>query len=391
MQNNASRTVRRATLRRGNGMTIGANSGDSHYFEPPDLYSSRLPKELADRMPRSVHAADGASETIYIDGKTFERDLPRIFTIKGKGGRTLVDDLRHAGDSDMNVRRKDLDEEGIWAELVYPSVGLWNSMIEDPNLVREAVKVANDWCAEVQNENVRHVMPAQVSHLDVNDAVAEVERAAGLGLKAVNLPCETPKDIPGFNRDYWDPLWDCLVDTGMVIACHTGTNAQAGDDPVHFRGPGAGAANYVWSSVPGIFMAAFMVSSGVLDKRPELKMIISEAGASWVPFLGDRLNEAVRQHSDYIRDNLSRLPKEILFSQVYASFQHDESAIPALTAMGYNNVMWGSDYPHIEGTFGHTQKTLHELFDDQPAEVTDRITRGAFLECFPHVGMPPQA
>jgi predicted TIM-barrel fold metal-dependent hydrolase len=57
--------------------------------------------------------------------------------------------------------------------------------------------------------------------------------------------------------------------------------------------------------------------------------------------------------------------------------------------MGYKNVMWGADYPHMEGTFGHTQKTLHELFDDVDAAARDRITRGAFLELFPHVGDPP--
>jgi hypothetical protein len=51
--------------------------------------------------------------------------------------------------------------------------------------------------------------------------------------------------------------------------------------------------------------------------------------------------------------------------------------------------MWGSDYPHMEGTFGHTQETLHGLFDDVPAEVTRRITVGAFLELFPSVGIPP--
>ena len=160
---------------------------------------------------------------------------------------------------------------------------------------------------------------------------------------------------------------------------------------MHFHGPGAGAVNYLYASYSGMTMAAFMVSSGILDRRPNLKLVISEAGASWVPFLGDRLNEAYRQHGDYIKDSLTKLPKEILYSQVYASFQHDESAIPALTAMGYNNVMWGSDYPHIEGTFGHTQKTLHELFDDESPEVTHRITKGTFLELFPHVGEPPHS
>jgi hypothetical protein len=45
-------------------------------------------------------------------------------------------------------------------------------------------------------------------------------------------------------------------------------------------------------------------------------------------------------------------------------------------AMGYRNTLWGSDYPHLEGTFGHTQKTLHQLFDDLAPEVGARITRG---------------
>ena len=82
-------------------------------------------------------------------------------------------------------------------------------------------------------------------------------------------------------------------------------------------------------------------------------------------------------------------PKEYLYRQVYASFQHDETAPAAMWAMGYHNVMFGSDYPHLEGTYGHTQKTLHELFDDVDAEVRDRITRGTFEELFPHVSAPP--
>jgi hypothetical protein len=51
--------------------------------------------------------------------------------------------------------------------------------------------------------------------------------------------------------------------------------------------------------------------------------------------------------------------------------------------------MWGSDYPHMEGTFGHTQETLHGLFDGVPDAVRHRITVGAFLDLFPSVGPPP--
>jgi predicted TIM-barrel fold metal-dependent hydrolase len=59
--------------------------------------------------------------------------------------------------------------------------------------------------------------------------------------------------------------------------------------------------------------------------------------------------------------------------------------------MGYDNVMWGSDYPHMEGTYGHTQKTLHELFDGIDPNVKHRITVGAFTELFPGVPALPTA
>jgi predicted TIM-barrel fold metal-dependent hydrolase len=106
-----------------------------------------------------------------------------------------------------------------------------------------------------------------------------------------------------------------------------------------------------------------------------------------VPFVADRMEEGYRQHAMAVRPKLKRSPKEIIYSQVYASFQHDESAIAACTAMGYRNVLWGSDYPHMEGTYGHTQETLHHLFDDVAPEVRHRITVGAFTELFP--GVPP--
>jgi predicted TIM-barrel fold metal-dependent hydrolase len=130
-----------------------------------------------------------------------------------------------------------------------------------------------------------------------------------------------------------------------------------------------------------------MVASGALDRHPDLKVLISEGGASWVPFLGDRMVEGYRQHYMAVRPKLSRDPKEILYTQVYASFQHDATAVLAYEYMGYRNVMFGSDYPHMEGTFGHTQDTLKTLFDGVSDATRLRITQGAFYELFPDV--PP--
>ncbi len=132
-----------------------------------------------------------------------------------------------------------------------------------------------------------------------------------------------------------------------------------------------------------------MIAGGVFDRFPRLRVLVSEGGATWGPFVADRLDEAYRQHAFAVRPTLARLPSEYLYEHVYASFQHDRSAVSAMTAMGWRNVMWGSDYPHLEGTWGHTQETLHELFDDVPAEARERITVGAFAELFPHVPPAP--
>jgi predicted TIM-barrel fold metal-dependent hydrolase len=290
----------------------------------------------------------------------------------------------------MRARLQDLDGEGIWGEVMYASLGLWSNLVKDQTLVREAAKAQNEWMvSEIKAVAPDRLVPAaQMPLLSVDDAVAEIEHIASIGLHVASLPTGVAPGMPDWNDDTWEPLWAAAEEAGIVLGFHIGTD---GGSPVVVRGPGGAVINYVETTYGGQKVATKLVACGALDRHPGLRLLISEGGATWVPFLGDRMNEGYRQHGMFVRPTLSRLPKEILFEQVYASFQHDESAPAANWAMGYQNVMWGSDYPHLEGTFGHTQKTLHELFDDLAPQVCERITRGAFVELFPHVSAAPQA
>jgi predicted TIM-barrel fold metal-dependent hydrolase len=367
---------------------IWANSGDSHFLEPPDLWRQILPPKLAERMPRVERIADD-EELVHVDGETFHRKIPTIATRKGSGGLTISElSARPPGARDTSARIADLDQEGIWAEVVYSSLGLWSNYIKDPTLVRQAARAQNEWLvSEIKAVAPDRLVPAaQMPLLSVDDAVSEIGHVADIGLHIVSFPTGVAPGMPDWNRDDWEPVWAAAEETGVVLGFHIGTD---GGDPVQFRGPGGAVLNYVETTYGGQRVATKLITSGALDRHPELKVLISEGGASWVPFLGDRMNEGYRQHGMFVRPQLSKLPKEILYRQVYASFQHDESAPATCAAMGFRNVMWGSDYPHLEGTFGHTQKTLHELFDDQCEVVRDRITVGAFKELFPHVSDPP--
>lgn len=381
---------------------IWANSGDSHIMEPPDLFKS-LPAHLQELMPRSVKDPSGAFETIYVDGQEFKRDMPKVDPDKPRPAMRITampkdEDpegfmKRTIEANSAEHRLKDCDNEGVWAEVIYPSLGIWASNLRTAELVRLSSRAMNEFALDFQQKSERFVCTASVPLIDVDDAVAEIKRASNEGFLAGFLPVIPPFGRPDWHHEEWDPMWDAFADTGMRIAFHIGTEPM---DPtqrtgIYYRGRGGAVLNYVETTYGGQKAVTKLIASGVLDQRRELKVLVSEGGATWGPFLADRMTEAYRQHSAGVRPVLNREPAEILYEQVYASFQHDASAILACSAMGWQNVMWGSDYPHYEGTFGHSQETLHGLFDGVDPAVSHRIRIGAFQELFPSVPAPAAA
>jgi len=345
---------------------LWANSGDSHAMEPADLWARNLPKALAERGPTT--SRDERMETIHIDGQVVFRTLASFFD----GGASAP------GTRDPHLRLVDLDEEGVWGQLMFPSLGLWVTLVTDPELSRECIRVYNDWLlSEMMSVSPRLVGVAMLPALSTEDAVAELARVAALGYQAVMLPCTAPEGR-GYNDEVWDPLWAAAEEAGVVMSFHVGTGAS----PKAIRGSGAVVANYVETFIPGQRVVTHLTACGALERHPELRVLIAEGGASWVPSLADRMDEGWRQHGAFAMPKLTKLPSETIFGQVYASFQHDRSAVPAFEAMGYPNVMWGDDYPHMEGTYGHTQKTLHELFDGTSEATRRAITEGTFNRLF---------
>jgi predicted TIM-barrel fold metal-dependent hydrolase len=379
---------------------LWANSGDSHYMEPPSLYDD-LPTHLRDLLPKTRRDDVRGVEIITVDGQTFERPIP-----KPKAPAELariaampLDEDRDEGEGqprapgafDPVLRLRDLDQEGIWAEAIYPSLGIWTFNIRTPELVREGCRISNDFFIEFQRTSPRYVVAASIPLLDVDDAVAEITRVARLGFKLAFFPVQPPVDRPPWQHEAWDPVWSALDDTGLVLGFHIGTEPAdpTGHIGVYHRGRGGAVLNYVETTYGGQRAVTQLIAAGTLERHPDLRVLVSEGGATWGSFIADRMDEGYRQHGAAVRPRLSRPPSEYLFDQVYASFQHDRTAVQAHLAMGWHNVLWGSDYPHYEGTFGHTQKTLHELFDDVPHSASHRIRIGAFQELFPHVPAPP--
>ena len=344
---------------------IWAHSGDSHAMEPEDLWTSRLPKDLADRAPRTERG--DKYEVIYVDGKRMDRKL-----------NDFMDAMRPPGFKDLDIRLQDLEREGVRCQLAFPSSGFWSVNVEEPVLAKAVAHAWNEWALEdfMARQN-RIFTPAILPLVDVADTVAELEWAAENGFQAVFLPTGTRPDRE-WGLEMWNPLWDAAAAHDMVLAYHIGT----GGETTVYRGPGGAVVNYMETTYPGTRVVSHLVANGALDRHPNLKMLVAEGGAGWVPAIGDRMDEAYRQHGMFVRPRLDRLPSEIVRSQVYTSFQHDVSAVQVIEDTGYYNVMWGDDYPHLEGTYGHTQETLHHIFDAVDPRIKDRVLRGTFEELF---------
>ena len=300
------------------------------------------------------------------------------------------------GARSLSERLDDLNVEGVWAEVVFPTAGFWASSYQHREDHRELIAFGNDWMkAELLDRSERLVPTAQLPALSIEDAVTELERCADMGFGVVNLATTPAFDLPDYNDPAWEPVWQSAVAADVVIAFHIGTDPTdfttgSVRTPVH-HGAGEAMLNYTESSFTGQRAAMKLVASGVLDRHPKMRVLVAEGGAGWVPAVADRMTEGHYRLGSVVSPRLERSPREIFFSQVYCTFQHGWAALEAVSGSGYQNVIWGRDYPHPEGTWGHTQHMLATMATQCSPAVFDRVTVGAFAELFPQVGAPPAA
>ena len=166
---------------------IWTNSGDSHFLEPDDLWQSRLPKGLADLTPRAEKDPDGEYETVSVDGQIFRRKLPSSAV-----EAFIEESMKPQGIRDAKARLGDLDKEGVWGEVIFPSLGMWASTFRTPELLKACMRASNEWALEeICAVSTRYVVTAQVSTLIVEDAIEELEWAAGQRIQ-VGVPADHP-------------------------------------------------------------------------------------------------------------------------------------------------------------------------------------------------------
>lgn len=279
-----------------------------------------------------------------------------------------------AGVQDVEARIADLDVEGITAELIFhgalngqpvpfSSTGLrvWSDSKYDA-LEPVGVHIYNRWLADFTAEHPDRLHGlAHIAIHDLEACIAEVEWAAEAGLKGVNLPAPR-RDFPYYNDPYWDKLWAACQANEMVLCTHNGGGEMVDFDGVAGHSLVLMEAN--WFARRGIWM---MIFGGVFERYPGLKYLITESFGDWVlETLRDMDSSYLSAGHEDLRAVLPKKPSEYFMTNCYvaASFMSRREAELARDNDYLDRMLWGADYPHVEGCWPRTRLSLRKSFAD---------------------------
>jgi predicted TIM-barrel fold metal-dependent hydrolase len=338
---------------------------DSHWSEPPDLFTSRAPAEFRDRVPR-VELVDGQRMWVF-DGHPVGR-----FSAAGVVGRDghkesahkalrewSIDEV-HVGAYDPKVRLGVLDECGIDAQIIFPStIGLGGQdlgLVDDEALCRLAVEIYNDGMAEIQADSGNRLLPLPLMPAwSVETCVSEARRVAALGARGVNMTSD-PQDLgaPDLASRDWDPFWEACTELHLPVHFHIGASVTG----MSFY------QRYAWPSHPENTKLALggtllfignarvvsnLILSGMFDRHPDLKMVSVESGVGWIPFILEALDYEMAENAPQEFSQLGKLPSEYFRSNLFATFwfENNRNKLPDLIeAVGEDNILFETDFPH---------------------------------------------
>jgi predicted TIM-barrel fold metal-dependent hydrolase len=329
---------------------------DTHLTEPPDIWTSRVPRSWAERVP---HIERIAGQDVWMaDGERI--GAPGYYSMAGWDG-VMPKSIPQTFDEipaamyDSSARLQFLDDEGIRAQVLYPNVGGFGNgyflRLGDRELVGACVRAYNDfltdWCSVDPN---RLLAVTALPFWDVDESVAELQRCIGNGHRAVNF-CNQPQDYgqPPLAHRHWDPIWAAAQEAGVSVSFHVGGGSM-GTLMVDTAEMGW-MTNFAAVS-SRIFMDNMrcigdLIFGGVCHRFPKLKLVSVESGIGWIPAALETFDwqwqggGVLDEHPEY-----DLLPSEYFRRQIYGCFWFETRSALAAIEQYPDNILFESDYPH---------------------------------------------
>jgi predicted TIM-barrel fold metal-dependent hydrolase len=326
-------------------------SADSHIAENESVYADIDPK-FRDSRPRELFD-ERQGALLSIPNSDWNVPIGLVCTAGRKpedfGVPARWEDIHPAG-NDPKARLAIQDEEGVVAEVLYPSVGM--VICNHPNIdyKKACFDAYNRWLAKFcETDPNRLLGVGMASARTVEDAVREVEEIKAMGFRSVMLPGNPDKE--DWDSEYYDPLWEACADLEMPVSFHILTSKG---DIGAVRGPVIITQITTIRGVQDILN--MMVFGGVFVRHPKLKVVLVESDAGWVPHFKSRMDHAWARHRFWLDgQRIDRPPSEFVDEHIYVTFQDDYSVKHAVGAMNTSHILWATDFPHSDGTYPNSR------------------------------------
>jgi predicted TIM-barrel fold metal-dependent hydrolase len=346
---------------------------DSHYYEARDAFTRYQDRSLGSRGVRWADVDGrrrlliGGRVNTYIANPTFDpvarpgalydwyRGNPRRLGIKDAFGE--LEPLRPEY-QDRDVRLKVMADQGVAATVLFPTlgVGVEEALRDDPEAAAMVFHAFNQWLDDDWGYQYRKRIfaPPYIPLLDPDAAANELRAVLARGAVAVNIR-NAPVPVRGgyvspFDTIY-DTFWGLAAEAGVVVATHAGVEGY--DALVQMWEPGAAESSLFRSPLRGVLTKGRAVSDfygaalchRIFERFPSLRMASVENGASWVPDLLHRLDDAANRNPGYFAEH----PRAVFGEHVWITPFWEDAVAELAGDVRLDRLLLGSDWPHAEG------------------------------------------
>jgi predicted TIM-barrel fold metal-dependent hydrolase len=355
-------------------------STDDHLQEAPDTWTSRMSAaKWGDKIPQ-IKPLDKEREAWFVYGEPNKRlGIAIVHGALADRAKSVTRWEEVPPIAYVPAERvKAMDRDGVDAHTLFGNIagvagGTFSNPRYDEQFRLEAIRAFNDFQIEAYGRAFpgRFITLAIVPLWDVKAAVAEVERTRKLGINGISFAFPQQFGYPHIADPHWDPLWRICQETGLSVNLHIGSGGSMGMGPTNDF---AGHSEMRWlaeASTRAISANTQVMStilfSGILERFPALKIVSSESGLGWVPYLLETADHQWERQKLW-REGMSIKPSEYFHRQCYVNFWYEKVGIENRHHIGVDNIMWESDFPHPTCTWPNSQDFIERSFQGVPQE-----------------------
>jgi predicted TIM-barrel fold metal-dependent hydrolase len=360
-------------------MALDLVSVDDHVIEHARVWTDRLPARHQEAGPHVVEA-DGREFWVFEGNRI---DTMGLNAVAGKENKQFsMDPVRFAdmipGCYDPVARAKDLLADGVRGSVCFPTfprfAGVRFLDAKDKDLAAACVRAYNDFMLDEWSAAVPGMyIPMIIGPLwDPAAFAAEVRRCAERGARAVSFPESTHAiGLPSFHDRHWDPLWEAVTETEVVICIHIGTSGQS-----RMPSPDGGyAIEIALAPVNAQITLTDLLLSEIPHRFPTIRFAMSEGGIGWVPFALERADRTWEKHRYWAKMG-DQPPSEIFRQCFWVCFIDERLGVEARHHIGIDRILWECDYPHADTPWPHSQRDVGHALKGLPDDDVAAMTHG---------------